>query len=89
MYFLSLFKKCKMHHDQEYFNVDIGSLIYSWKIRIIYLFSNEFIIAEHRCAHNFMWAARPGFTLVDAPVQRGGGCPKTSNYPSSKMKRIP
>jgi len=29
---------------------------------------------------------RPEFTLVDAPVQRGGGCPKTSNYPLSKMK---
>jgi len=29
---------------------------------------------------------RPGFTLVDAPVQRSGGCPNISNYPSSKMK---
>jgi len=23
---------------------------------------------------------RPGFTLVDASVQRGGACPKTSDY---------
>jgi len=29
---------------------------------------------------------RPGFTLVDVPVQRSGGFPKTSNYPSLKMK---
>jgi len=34
----------------------------------------------------FIFEIRPGFTLVDAPVQCSGWCPKTSNYPSSKMK---
>jgi len=33
-----------------------------------------------------MLLGRPGFTLVDAPVQHGDRCPKTSNYLSSKME---
>jgi len=38
---------------------------------------------EHNTKHD---GSHARIYLVDAPMQRGGGCPKTLNYPSSMKK---